>query len=261
MKLAVNLLYVLSLVFIMGIVSLFSFGEGTVYSRIATGLVTGSFVAGVNTYISYRHQRKLFFKDLIDALEEIENELYRDYREVDLFISFFLPSTGSKVDMYTRDYFGPEWACNNKHYKLLRLRERIDARDYVPIIQIGATRVRELEDFEQDLSDFTRIDLWPINLFEYSRKLLSKGKVTDNSLNDFKAVCLNFKGRVAHNIVSFVLMCRASCFSILKKEAPRRLYEEFVSHSELLLELMKDEALINRFGGRDTYEELIEEWI
>lgn len=80
MKLYIKLFYVLLSVFIIGILSLCLVDSTTVWSRIATGLVTGSFVGIVNTLTNYYHARKAYFEKFMVDVLEIEHNLSNDYR-------------------------------------------------------------------------------------------------------------------------------------------------------------------------------------
>lgn len=58
MKLYTRLFYILFGVFVIGIVTVCLVDPSSVWSRIATGLVTGSFVGLVNTLTNYFHARQ-----------------------------------------------------------------------------------------------------------------------------------------------------------------------------------------------------------
>lgn len=71
MKLSRSLLYVLILIFIVGIVLICLVPETSAWSRIATGLITGSFVGAINTLVNYLHHRKEFFEKYVELYEAL----------------------------------------------------------------------------------------------------------------------------------------------------------------------------------------------
>lgn len=80
MKLFVRLFYILFFVFLAGIILLIAVPPTSVMSRVATGLVTGSFIGLVNALANYYHLRQAYFEQMVDALMSISQELRMDYK-------------------------------------------------------------------------------------------------------------------------------------------------------------------------------------
>lgn len=66
MRLSRNLFYALMLLFIAGIILICLVDAASVWSRIAAGLVTGSFVGAVNTLVNYFHQQHTVWFFIVD---------------------------------------------------------------------------------------------------------------------------------------------------------------------------------------------------
>lgn len=73
-----NLVFILLAVFFAGIVWICLVDPSTVASRIAAGLITGSFVGAINTFANYIHLRVSFFDKVASTLIEIGYELGHD---------------------------------------------------------------------------------------------------------------------------------------------------------------------------------------
>lgn len=79
MKLFVRLFYILLVVFIAGIILLIFVQPMSVMSRVAAGLVTGSFVGIVSAFTNYYHLRQTYFEQMVTTLMPISQELRMDY--------------------------------------------------------------------------------------------------------------------------------------------------------------------------------------
>lgn len=79
MKLSRSLLYGLILIFIVGIVLICLVPEASAWSRIATGLITGSFVGAINTLVNYLHHRKEFFEKYSFTVLDLTYSLQEDF--------------------------------------------------------------------------------------------------------------------------------------------------------------------------------------
>ena len=79
MKLFARLFWILFGVFVIGIVAVCLVEPSSVWSRIATGLITGSIVGLVNTLTNYFHTRQVFFEKMALSLLDVEFKLGEDY--------------------------------------------------------------------------------------------------------------------------------------------------------------------------------------
>lgn len=79
MELKQKLIYALFAIFLIGVIVIIKTDNSSVFSRIATGLITGSFVAIINTVVSYYHERQEYFLKLAKNLFDVANELTLDY--------------------------------------------------------------------------------------------------------------------------------------------------------------------------------------
>lgn len=79
MRLSRNLFYALLLLFIAGIALICLVDASSVWSRIATGIVTGSFVGAINALVNYFHQRREFFSKYSISAFELSIEIRKDF--------------------------------------------------------------------------------------------------------------------------------------------------------------------------------------
>ena len=79
MKLSRNLFLILVLLFIIGVVLVSVVNPASVMSRIATGLITGSFVGAISAFVNYAHLRTVFFNNLVISLWDFFDQLKHDY--------------------------------------------------------------------------------------------------------------------------------------------------------------------------------------
>lgn len=80
-----------------GVITVIKTDDSSVWSRIATGLITGSFVGFVNTMVSYYHQRREYFMKLGENLLDITYELMKDYTMSKLEIEHIEESTKEEI--------------------------------------------------------------------------------------------------------------------------------------------------------------------
>ena len=78
-KLHARLFCVLSILFAISVVSLCLVDSAAIWSRIATGLLAGSFVGLVNTITNYYHARKKYFEKYVDDISDVGYNLVKDY--------------------------------------------------------------------------------------------------------------------------------------------------------------------------------------
>ena len=81
MRLFVRLFYILLAIFVTSIVLLFILEPSSVMSRVATGLVTGSFVGLINALANYYHLSQTYFEKLVVVITEVSRALENDYMD------------------------------------------------------------------------------------------------------------------------------------------------------------------------------------
>lgn len=176
MKLYIKLFYVLLVVFIIGVVSLCIVDPSAVWSRIATGLVTGSFVGIVNTLTNYYHARKQYFEKFVFDLLEIDHNLTNDYIKAKSRNAFVSRMTKAQMIKYAgkHEKVTDTYDASKKmeeRYDSLSL--RFDFEAYAPLIPWTKKSLRkDLEQIEEFIS--LRLKYLPISYLEcYDFTLLS----------------------------------------------------------------------------------------
>ena len=101
MRLYRNLLFILLAIFLVSVILVCLVEPTSVMSRIATGLITGSFVGAINTFVNYVHLRVSFFDSLSRKLFDVSLYLMRDYSEAKIRNEYL--ETISKTDIIS-DY-------------------------------------------------------------------------------------------------------------------------------------------------------------
>lgn len=147
MKLSRSLLYVLILIFIVGIVLICIVPGASVWSRIATGLITGSFVGTINTLVNYFHQRREFFiKYSLTALN-MSHELQRDFSRHKVRLDFFKEL--SREDIIEQDHKRTiehleEARKFGEKYEGFRM--QMDYESYAPLFGLNSKRAKLMEE-------------------------------------------------------------------------------------------------------------------
>lgn len=264
MKLFVKLFYALLLIFIVGIVLILSIHNDTSpFVRIATGLVTASFVAGVNAIVNYKHQRMLFFNDLIDLLGDVEKALFREYSDVRFFCDFLIPSSNEALGKSIQGLFrsnGQDY--NSKKVQYQHLYERSHARDFTELIPRGVSK--KLSQWQSDLGEEFRKDLLSIpdmhmfrsyDTFPWEKSDFD-GTISDEFLEEFRFKCNRYRGRLAYTILFFANMSSLA-FGLFKNEVSQNRYDGFVSFIELMRSLVKDESFFYDYHGiQESFDEV-----
>ena len=136
MKLLVNLFYILISIFITGIVLCIFVDKNSVFSRVAVGLVTGSFVAGVNALTSYLYQRKRFFRGLVSSMKEVGEALYDDFEKAFIHADYILTKPNEELRKSIPEYMEArekESSRKDHHYK--QLYRCFDYQEFTPMIK------------------------------------------------------------------------------------------------------------------------------
>lgn len=156
MKLYIRLFYVLLIVFVIGVVSLCLVDPSAVWSRIATGLVTGSFVGIVNTLTNYYHARKQYFEKFVLDLLEIEHNLTSDYIEAKSHNAFLSRMSKEQMIQYADEHEQVSDtldAAKKMKERYENLSSRCDFEAYALLIPWTKKRLRkDLEQIEENIS-------------------------------------------------------------------------------------------------------------
>lgn len=137
MKLFARLFGILFGVFVIGIVTVCLVEPSSVWSRIATGLITGSFVGLVNTLTNYYHTRQVFFEKMALSLLDVEFNLGEDYIHAKTRNSFIADMSKKQMIKYAAEHEGinDTVAKSEKmHKRYQELASKFDFEAYVPLI-------------------------------------------------------------------------------------------------------------------------------
>ena len=264
MKLYVKLFYVLLFIFIVGIVliSCDKIDDSSPIIRIATGLVTASFVAGVNAFVNYKHQRKQFFNDLIDLLSDVENTLYSDFLDARFFCDFLIPSSNEKLGESIQGLFRSKaQEYSNKMVQYQHLFERSQARGFTELFPTGTGK--KLDEWQSDLNEeFEKDLLWipDMHMFHSYRTFPWEesdfnGTISDEFLDDFRSKCKRYRGRLAYAILFFANIS-SSAFGLLKGEVSKNRYDVFESFIKFMRYIVKDESFYDYHGFPMSFDEV-----
>ena len=137
MKLFARLFCILFGVFVIGIVTVCLVEPSSVWSRIATGLITGSFVGLVNTLTNYFHTRQVFFEKMALSLLDVEFNLGEDYIHAKTRNSFIADMSKKQMIKYAaeNEHLEDTIAKSEKmHKRYQELASKFDFEAYVPLI-------------------------------------------------------------------------------------------------------------------------------
>ena len=137
MKLFARLFWILFGVFVIGIVTVCLVEPSSVWSRIATGLITGSFVGLVNTLTNYFHTRQVFFEKMALSLLDVEFNLGEDYIHAKTRNSFIADMSKKQMIKYAaeNEHLEDTIAKSEKmHKRYQELASKFDFEAYVPLI-------------------------------------------------------------------------------------------------------------------------------
>ena len=103
MRLFVRLFYILLAIFVTGVFILFVVEPSSVMSRVATGLVTGSFVGLINALANYYHLRQTYFERLVIFIMDISLALEGDYTDAKARNEFISDMTKKQMIKYAAE--------------------------------------------------------------------------------------------------------------------------------------------------------------
>lgn len=149
MKLFSRLFLILLTILVVGVVLLVVVPSASVMSRVATGLVTGSFVGIITALTNYFHLRQSYFEKLALFVTEVSRSLEHDYAHAkarNMFISEM-----SKPQMI--EYAAEHETVEDKMKEVDAMKERyeslvtkFDFEAYVPLIPFANKKLRDTLD-------------------------------------------------------------------------------------------------------------------
>lgn len=176
MKLYTRLFYLLLAVFVVGVVAVCIVAPTSVLSRIATGLITGSFVGIVNTLTNYFHTRQAYFEKMVLNLMDVERDLSNDYMDAKSRNSFIADMTKPEMIKYAREHEKLEDTIaksNKMHSRYQELSAKFDFEAYVPLIPWTRRGMKKDLEALDNLITFDLVQLYGDYRFCYDFILLS----------------------------------------------------------------------------------------
>ena len=176
MKLYTRLFYVLFGVFVIGIVTVCLVDPSSVWSRIATGLVTGSFVGLVNTLTNYFHARQEFFEKMARSLLDVEFNLGEDYIHAKTRNSFIADMSKKQMIKYAaeNEHLEDTIAKSEKmHKRYQELASKFDFEAYIPLIPWTRRNIIKILEVMDNLISFDLAHLYRDYRFCFDFTLLS----------------------------------------------------------------------------------------
>lgn len=162
MRLHRALFYILLTIFVAGMLMAIFVDPSKVMSRIATGLITGSFVGLISTIVNYSYAWQTYFRNLYNSIfefyEDLGNELIHAKVEVSYIESFSKQYLIDSAKPFTED--DAKKLHENQH-KFDKYRIKLDDAPYAPLF-FSKDTVSVLD----ELYNFTHSNVFMI--FSYS---------------------------------------------------------------------------------------------
>ena len=163
MKLFARLFYILFGVFVIGIVAVCLVDPTSVWSRIATGLITGSFVGLVNSLTNYFHARQEFFEKMALSLLNVEFALGEDYIHAKSRNAFISEMSKKQMIKYAaeNEHLEDTVAKSEKmHKRYQELASKFDFEAYVPLIPWTRKKTVKVLEAMDDLISYELVHLY-----------------------------------------------------------------------------------------------------
>ena len=176
MKLFAILFWILFGVFVIGIVAVCLVEPTSVWSRIATGLITGSFVGLVNTLTNYFHARQEFFEKMALSLLNVEFALGEDYIHAKSRNAFISEMSKKQMIKYAaeNEHLEDTVAKSEKmHKRYQELASKFDFEAYVPLIPWTRKKTVKVLEAMDNLISFDLVQLYGDYRLCFDFKLLS----------------------------------------------------------------------------------------
>ena len=176
MKLFAILFWILFGVFVIGIVAVCLVEPTSVWSRIATGLITGSFVGLVNSLTNYFHARQEFFEKMALSLLNVEFALGEDYIHAKSRNAFISEMSKKQMIKYAaeNEHLEDTVAKSEKmHKRYQELASKFDFEAYVPLIPWTRKKTVKVLEAMDNLISFDLVQLYGDYRLCFDFKLLS----------------------------------------------------------------------------------------
>lgn len=163
MKLFTRLFYILFGVFVIGILAVCLVVPSSVWSRIATGLITGSFVGLVNTLTNYFHARQVFFEKMVVSLLDVEFNLGDDYMDAKSRNAFIADMSKKEMIKYAEEHEDAKDTIaksEEMHKRYQGLAAQFDFEAYVPLIPSTGKRIKNILEELDNLISFDLVHLY-----------------------------------------------------------------------------------------------------
>ena len=163
MKLFSRLFCVLLGIFILGIVAVCMVNSTSVWSRIATGLITGSFVGLINALTNYFHTRQVYFEKMVMSLLEMESNLGNDYIQSTVRNEFIAGMSKNQMIDYASHHekIKDTIAESEKiHKRYQDLASKFDFEAYAPLIPYTRGNIKSILEKLENLISFEILCLY-----------------------------------------------------------------------------------------------------
>lgn len=163
MKLFTRLFYILFGVFIIGILIVCLVEPSSVWSRIATGLITGSFVGLVNTLTNYFHARQVYFEKMVISLLDVKFNLGDDYIKAKARNAFIKDMRKKEMIEFADKYEDVKDTMDESekmHKRYQGLASQFDFDAYVPLIPWTRKETKSILENLENLISFNLVYLY-----------------------------------------------------------------------------------------------------
>ena len=148
----------------------------SIWSRIATGLVTGSFVGLVNTLTNYFHARQEFFEKMVLSLLDVEFNLGGDYMDAKSRNAFIADMPKKQMIKYAaeNEHLEDTFTKSEKmHKRYQELASKFDFEAYIPLIPWTRRNIIIILEVMDNLISFDLVHLYGDYRFCFDFTLLS----------------------------------------------------------------------------------------
>lgn len=163
MKLFARLFWILFGVFVIGIVAVCLVEPTSVWSRIATGLITGSFVGLVNTLTNYFHTRQVYFEKMAISLLDVKFNLGDDYINAQSRNAFIKDMRKKEMIAFADKHEDVKDTIDESekmHKRYQGLASQFDFEAYVPLIPWTRKETKSILENLENLISFDLVHLY-----------------------------------------------------------------------------------------------------
>lgn len=176
MRLFIRLFYVLLAIFVTGMVFLLFVEPSSVMSRVATGLVTGSFVGIITALTNYYHLRQTYFERLALFIADVTHSLEHDHAQAKARNMFISEMSKPQMIEYAAGHEKVEVKMQEVDAMRVRyesLVTKFDFEAYVPLIPFARKKLRNSLDELDSMIGFNLRHLYGEYQMCYDFTLLS----------------------------------------------------------------------------------------